>query len=59
MTESRLNCLECDAKISAPKDALPGEIVTCPDCGASFELYKEGENLQIRPAQVEGEDWGE
>lgn len=54
-----MNCLECDAKISLPKDALPGEIVTCPDCGVSFEIYKEGETLQIRPAQVEGEDWGE
>jgi alpha-aminoadipate carrier protein LysW len=55
-----MNCLECDGQISIPKDALAGEIVTCPDCGASFEVYKgESADLQIRPAQVEGEDWGE
>jgi len=33
-------CEECDAEISLPSDALEGEIVTCPECGASFELAK-------------------
>ncbi|NOS62816.1 MAG: lysine biosynthesis protein LysW, partial [Nitrosarchaeum sp.] len=27
-------CEECDADISVPKDAVEGEIVTCPECGA-------------------------
>nr|NIQ05322.1 lysine biosynthesis protein LysW [Candidatus Korarchaeota archaeon] len=31
-------CEECDAEINIPEDALEGEIVTCPECGASFEL---------------------
>ena len=31
------NCPECDANMTIPEDAVEGEIVTCPDCGASFE----------------------
>ncbi len=55
-----MNCLECDAKLTPPRDALEGEIMSCPDCGTSFELYKDDKGeFQIRPAQVEGEDWGE
>ena len=33
-----VNCPECDAGMSIPDDAVEGEIVTCPECGASFEL---------------------
>jgi alpha-aminoadipate carrier protein LysW len=54
-----LNCLECDAQINIPLDALEGEIVTCPECGMSFEVYKEEGKHAIRSAQVTGEDWGE
>ena len=32
------NCPDCDANMTIPDDAVEGEIVTCPDCGASFEL---------------------
>jgi alpha-aminoadipate/glutamate carrier protein LysW len=52
-------CEECDADISVPSDALEGEIVTCPECGASFELEKSSNGFQLKPAQTVGEDWGQ
>ena len=55
-----LNCLECDANIVVPDDALDGEIVICPECGVSYELFRSNNGgFALRPAQVEGEDWGE
>jgi alpha-aminoadipate carrier protein LysW len=37
-----MNCPECDAKLNIPEDASVGEIVSCPDCGADFEISKKG-----------------
>jgi alpha-aminoadipate carrier protein LysW len=54
-----IKCLECDANISTPKDAMEGEIITCPDCGASFELVKGAKDFELKPAQTVGEDWGQ
>ncbi|MGH9909715.1 MAG: alpha-aminoadipate/glutamate carrier protein LysW/ArgW [Nitrososphaerales archaeon] len=54
-----VKCPECDADIKIQNDAIEGEIVTCPDCGASYELFKTNEGFNIKPAQVVGEDWGE
>ena len=55
-----LKCPECDAEIKVPSDSIEGEIVTCPDCGASYELVKSSDGgLGIKPAQVVGEDWGQ
>jgi len=54
-----VKCLECDCEISPPEDAIDGEIVTCPDCGTSFELRRSGGEFTLQPAQIEGEDWGE
>ena len=54
-----VNCDECDASISIPGDAVEGEIVTCPECGASFELVKTTEGFDLKPAQTVGEDWGQ
>jgi alpha-aminoadipate/glutamate carrier protein LysW len=53
------SCPECDANMSIPDDAVEGEIVTCPDCGASFELSKASEGFELKPAQTVGEDWGQ
>ncbi len=53
------NCPECDANISIPNDALEGEIITCPDCGASYELVKASKGFELKPAQTVGEDWGQ
>lgn len=54
-----MKCFECDAELRLPPDPMAGEIITCPDCGASFEIFSEGGVFNIRPAQIEGEDWGE
>jgi alpha-aminoadipate/glutamate carrier protein LysW len=54
-----IKCLECDAEIKIPSDSIEGEIVTCPDCGASYELVKSAGGFNIKPAQVVGEDWGQ
>jgi len=53
------NCPECDGKISIPTDAVEGEIITCPECGASFELVKSSAGFDLKPAQSVGEDWGQ
>jgi len=53
------NCPECDANITVPDDAVEGEIVTCAECGASFELVKDSNGFGLKPAQTVGEDWGQ
>ena len=35
-----MNCPECDAKLNIPEDAAVGEIVSCADCGADYEISK-------------------
>ena len=53
-----MNCPECDAKLNIPEDASVGEIVSCPDCGADFEISKkEGSNIELKQAETVGEDW--
>jgi len=65
MTRQRLGvskmtkCTECDADIPIPKDAMEGEIVTCPDCGSSFELVKGTTGFDLKVAKTVGEDWGQ
>ena len=44
------NCPECDANITVPDDAVEGEIVTCAECGASFELVKDSNGFELKPA---------
>ena len=52
-------CTECDAEIPIPGDALEGEIVTCAECGAGFELEGVNDSFNLKPAQTVGEDWGQ
>ena len=54
-----LKCPECDAEIKIPSDSIEGEIITCPDCGTSYELVKNVDKFDLKTAQVVGEDWGE
>ena len=54
-----MKCKECDANIFPPKDSMEGEIITCTDCGASFELVKGSTGFELKPAQTVGEDWGQ
>ena len=58
---SAMNCLECDASVAIPADAIQGEIVSCKECGTSFELVRvqSGALFSLRPAELEDEDWGE
>ena len=55
-----MNCPECDGNIRIPGDASVGEIVSCPDCGADYEISnKVGSNFELKQAETVGEDWGE
>ena len=55
-----MNCPECDAKLNIPDDASVGEIISCPDCGADYEISKkDGSNFELKQAETVGEDWGE
>jgi alpha-aminoadipate/glutamate carrier protein LysW len=54
------NCLECEQEIRIPTDVIDGEIVTCRDCGTSFELeISESGVISLKLAESAGEDWGE
>ncbi|MCE7946927.1 MAG: lysine biosynthesis protein LysW [Chloroflexi bacterium CFX4] len=50
-------CPECEATLTLT-DVLRGEIVTCTDCGAELEVIAVNP-LQLEPAPMEQEDWGE
>jgi alpha-aminoadipate/glutamate carrier protein LysW len=55
-----IECKDCGAEIKTPDDVVVGEIVTCPDCGADFEIVsKTAEKLEVKPAESVGEDWGQ
>jgi alpha-aminoadipate carrier protein LysW len=55
-----VSCLECSQEIRIPNDVIDGEIVTCGDCGTSFEIQiSDSGILSLRTAQSVGEDWGE
>jgi alpha-aminoadipate carrier protein LysW len=56
-----LRCAECDAELSIPTDVIQGEVVSCKECSATYELVREqnGGLFTLRPAEIEGEDWGE
>jgi alpha-aminoadipate/glutamate carrier protein LysW len=53
-------CLECEAPIRIMDDAVVGEIVTCPDCGADYEVAAlDNGTVTIKLAESVKEDWGE
>ncbi len=53
-------CPQCDGSVEVPGDAIVGEIVSCPDCGTSFEVTAVGNGkASIKAIEMEGEDWGE
>lgn len=52
-------CVDCDAEITVPDDAVNGEIVSCPDCGLDFEVVFGSQGRSIKPVAIEKEDWGE
>jgi len=55
-----MKCPECDADLNIPEDAAVGEIVSCSDCGADYEISKkDGPTVEIKEEETVGEDWGE
>jgi len=55
-----MKCPECDAELNIPEDTAVGEIVSCSDCGADYEISKKDSNtVEIKEAETVGEDWGE
>jgi alpha-aminoadipate carrier protein LysW len=53
-------CLECDADMDIPDDLIDGEIISCSDSGIHFEVnIKENQEIELKPAEIEGADWGE
>jgi alpha-aminoadipate carrier protein LysW len=55
-----VKCPNCDADIEIPPDVIKGEILSCPDCGLEVEVTEiKGEKVEVRIAEIEGEDWGE
>ena len=52
-------CPECDADMELPADSVQGEIVSCPDCGQSYELQNSDGTMSLKAAETIGEDWGE
>ena len=55
-----MTCPECDAALAVPGDAAVGEIISCGDCGADYEIAKkDGPDVELKQAESIGEDWGE
>lgn len=55
-----MNCPECDVGLNVPDDAAVGEIISCPDCGADYEIAsRDGSDIKLKQAESIGEDWGE
>ena len=52
-------CLECEAPLRIEEDAVVGEIVSCPDCGADYEIASLNGTVTIKIAETVKEDWGE
>ena len=53
-------CEECDAGVAVPEDALVGEIVSCRECGAEYEVAEvKDRTAMLKPAEQVEEDWGE
>jgi alpha-aminoadipate carrier protein LysW len=56
----KAECKDCGGQITVSQDAMVGEIITCPDCGADFEIVSKREDtIEIKPAESVGEDWGQ
>ncbi|MCA9885272.1 MAG: lysine biosynthesis protein LysW [Anaerolineae bacterium] len=53
-----VSCVECDAELNVPADAMENELISCPDCGVELEI------LSLNPLTIDlapevEEDWGE
>ncbi|RLF10153.1 MAG: sulfonate ABC transporter [Thermoprotei archaeon] len=55
----KVKCPECEKEIDVGDDVLPGEIVSCPDCGQEYEVEVAEGKITLRYAERLKEDWGE
>ena len=47
-----MKCPECDAELNIPEDTAVGEIVSCSDCGADYEISKkDGNTIEIKDSR--------
>ena len=51
-------CPECDGGVVVGADAVKGEVLSCPDCGAELEVTAIGPVALALAPEAE-EDWGE
>ncbi len=56
--EGVAKCPECDANVTVGSDAVKGEILSCPDCGAELEVKETVPQVLALAPEAE-EDWGE
>ncbi|MEX2707105.1 MAG: lysine biosynthesis protein LysW [Candidatus Freyarchaeota archaeon] len=55
----KCKCPECGAELDL-EDPVIREIVECPDCGSELEVVSiENDKVELKVAELEGEDWGE
>ena len=53
------SCAECGAVTAVPDDAIVGEVVSCKDCSAEYEVADVSEGyVGLKPALEVGEHWG-
>ncbi len=52
-------CPVCESPVQLPDDVMPGELVECPSCGATLEVYEQDGVFLLKEAEEIGEDWGE
>jgi len=51
-------CPVCAADVELESDAVPGELIPCPECGSELEVL-ETSPPQLGEAPAAEEDWGE
>jgi alpha-aminoadipate carrier protein LysW len=53
-------CLECEATLNIADDAVVGEIISCQECGADYEIASlNNGTVTVKAAESVKEDWGE
>jgi alpha-aminoadipate/glutamate carrier protein LysW len=56
----KAECTECGAAIPVPDDVIVGEIVSCKECAAEYEVAEISNGAALlKAAEKVGEDWGE
>ena len=56
----KAECTECGASIPVPDDVIVGEIVSCKECAAEYEVAEiSNGGVLLKTAEKVGEDWGE